>query len=296
MILFASPGFERAAALLKERAPNLRPGAFRVERFSNGELVVRLQTPVSGESCAILASISPPEEHLASTLLAAHTLQKEGASEIIAALPYLAYSRQDKDKPGESLAIRWIGALMRASGVTRVVTVDIHSARDAHLFAIPLLSVSPATVFAETLRQYEPGGATIVAPDEGAIPRCEALIEAAGLAPVAIPYFEKHRDEGGIHHARFVGQAGANVVLVDDILDTGATLISACRRLLSDGVRNIQIMITHGLFTGKEWTALWDLGVSRIFATDTVPLPAELHDSRIVRVPAYQLLCQELAG
>ncbi|HVV44123.1 MAG TPA: ribose-phosphate diphosphokinase, partial [Bryobacteraceae bacterium] len=206
------------------------------------------------------------------------------------------YSRQDKDKPGESLAIRWIGALMRASGVTRVVTVDIHSPRDAQLFAIPLLSVSPATVFAEALRKYQPGGATIVAPDEGAIPRCEALIEAAGLAPVAIPYFEKHRDEGGIHHARFVGQAGANVVLVDDILDTGATLISACRRLLSDGVRNIQIMITHGLFTGKEWTGLWDLGVSRIFVTDTVPLPAELHESRIVMLPACQLLCQELAG
>jgi ribose-phosphate pyrophosphokinase len=296
MILFASPEFERTAAVLTERAPNLRRGAVRVERFSNGELVVRLQTPVSGESCAILASISPPDENLVSTLLIAHTLQKEGAGEIVAVLPYLAYSRQDKDKPGESLAIRWIGALMRASGINRVATLDIHSPRDAQLFAMPLISVSPATVFAEVLSQYQLRGATVVAPDEGAIPRCEALIEAAGLLPAAIPYFEKHRGEGGIHHTRFVGQAGADVVLVDDILDTGATLISACQRLSSDGVRNIQIMITHGLFTGREWTGLWDLGVSRIFVTDTVPLGTQLRDARIVTVPACPLLSQVLAG
>lgn len=296
MILFASPEFECAAAILKERVPNLRRGAFRVERFANRELVVRLENPVFGEHCAVLATIAPPDENLASTLLIAHTLRKEGAIEIIAMLPYLAYSRQDKDKRDESLAIKWIGALMEASGIDRVATVDVHSPRDVQLFAVPLISISPAKVFAEALSQYRLAGATIVAPDEGAIPRCEAIIEAAGLQPVAIPYFEKHRVKGGIHHDRFIGEVGVNVVFVDDILDTGATLISACQRLLRGGVEDIQIMVTHGLFTGNEWTGLWDLGVSRIFITDTVPLRTETNDTRIITLSACPLLCQALAG
>jgi ribose-phosphate pyrophosphokinase len=90
-------------------------------------------------------------------------------------------------------------------------------------------------------------------------------------------------------HARFVGEVGAHAVLIDDILDTGATLISACQRLLCAGVEDIQIMVTHGLFTGDEWPRLWDLAVSRIFCTDTVPLPAGLDRERIVILSAIPL-------
>jgi ribose-phosphate pyrophosphokinase len=192
------------------------------------------------------------------------------------------------------MAAAWIGALAQASGFDRAITFDLHSSEDQRLFAIPLVSLSPAAIFASALNRYQLGGATIIAPDEGAIARCEAIRAAAGLPSIAIPYFEKHRVETGIQHTRFVGEVGSQAVLVDDILDTGATLLSACARLLCAGAEDIQIMITHGLFTGKEWEGLWELGVSRIFCAHTVPLHAGVDVGRIVILSAVPLLARWL--
>lgn len=296
MILFHFPEFEQVGAELLQSVRQLKPGRFRRGRFSNGEVFVELDTAVAGEECAVLGSITPPDERLLSTLLLAHTLRKNGARKITGIIPYLAYSRQDRNKLNESLAAQWTGALAQASGFDTVITVDVHSIEDQRLSPIPLISLSPAPVFASALKEYQLMGATIVAPDEGAIARCTAIREGAGLPPEPIPYFEKHRTETGIQHARFVGAVGNQVVLVDDILDTGATLVSACQRLLCAGVEDIQVMVTHGLFTGDEWTGLWELGVSRIFRTDTIPTPAEPMNGRVVTLSVTPLLAKALSG
>jgi len=294
MILFGFPEFERTGAELLKSSRQLQPGRFRTGRFSNGELFVEAETAVAGEDCAVLGSITPPDSQLVSTLLLAHTLRKEGARTITGVVPYLAYSRQDKNKCRQSLAAQWTGAVIQASGFDRIITVDVHSSEDQRLFPIPLISLYPAAVFADALEKNQLTGATIVAPDQGAITRGEAIRDAAGLSFEPIPYFEKHRTEAGIQHVRFVGSVGIQVVLVDDILDTGATLISACQRLLCAGVEDIEIMVTHGLFTGDDWKGLWELGVSRIFCTDTVPLPAEARSGRIVTLSIVALLASAL--
>jgi ribose-phosphate pyrophosphokinase len=296
MLLFAPPEFESVASALRERVSQLCPGQYQAGRFDNGELKIDIETTVKAERCFVLGSIAPPDGQLFSTLLLGHTLRKDGALEIVGILPYLAYSRQDKDKPHQSLAAAWSGALMKASGFDRVITIDEHSLEDERLFAIPLISLSPARLFADALNQNGLMQATIIAPDEGAIGRCAAIKTAAGLAKDPIPYFEKQRMETGIIHSRFIGEVGTQAVLVDDILDTGATLLSACQRLLCAGVEDIQIMITHGLFTGNEWQGLWEVGVSRIFCTDTVPLPAGIDRSRIAILSAVPLLAEALMG
>ena len=134
MILFSCGDFEGVASALRERVPQLRPGEYKISRFDNGELGVHVETPVKGEPCFVLGSIAPPDTRLTSTLLLAHTLRKEGAHEVIGVMPYLAYSRQDKNKPGESLAAAWIGASMQASGFDRVITIDVHSGEVRRLF------------------------------------------------------------------------------------------------------------------------------------------------------------------
>lgn len=294
MILFAAPRFEPMAAALRKSLCRLNPGGFRTGRFDNGELYVRLETPPAGQECLVLGSISPPDDQLLTMLLLGHTLRKEGAKRVTGVFPYLAYSRQDKNKPGESLAAAWTGSLAFASGFDRVVTVDVHSPDDERLFQVPLLSISPAGIFAAELNRSQLTGATIIAPDQGAIRRCEAIAAAAGIAPRAIPWFEKRRDETGIRHSRFIGEVGTEAVLIDDILDTGATLISACERLFMAGVEDIQIMVTHGLFTGTDWQRLWGFGVSRIFCTDTIPRPAQADDPRIVTLSTARTLANAL--
>jgi len=92
----------------------------------------------------VLGSIAPPDEQILSLMLLAHTLKKGGAGNVTAVLPYLAYSRQGKEKPGESLGTAWIGSLLKGSGSDEVITVDVHSERDKELLCLPVLSLSTA--------------------------------------------------------------------------------------------------------------------------------------------------------
>jgi ribose-phosphate pyrophosphokinase len=88
---------------------------------------------------------------------------------------------------------------------------------------------------------------------------------------------------------------GRKVVLVDDILDTGGTLVSACEKLVQAGVKELGIMITHGLFTGEKWKGLWRFGVKQVFCTDSVPLGSCVEDDKIVRLSVLPLLKQQMA-
>src|ERR1039458_509165 len=115
MILFGFSSHEQITQELTA-ASVCQSGHFEISRFNNQELCASVQQPVSGEHCLILGSIAPPDEQTLSFMLLAHTLKKEGASKLTAVLPYLAYSRQDKFKPGESLATAWIGSLLKVSG------------------------------------------------------------------------------------------------------------------------------------------------------------------------------------
>lgn len=288
MWIFAQEMYRAMAAELSHSA-DVKLGCFEPRRFENREIYIRLLMPVNDEVCGILASVAPPDDQMLFTLLLAHTLKKESARKVTAILPYLAYARHDKNKPGESLAAAWLGAVMQASGIDDVITIDVHSERATQLFPIPVHSISPAEVFAAALGRCGLAEATILAPDEGAIGRSEAVLAALGRSDV-VPYFEKHRTAAGITHAELFGKISSQVVMVDDILDTGATLVSACEKLNQAGVHDLTVMVTHGLFTGERWKKLWDLGVGRIFCTDSVPAPPGIDSTRILRLSIAPLI------
>ncbi|MEK7347634.1 MAG: ribose-phosphate diphosphokinase, partial [Candidatus Eisenbacteria bacterium] len=148
---------------------------------------------------------------------------------------------------------------------------DVHSRRVARLVPMPLVSLSPAEIFAEEIRRRSLQDATIVAPDEGAVERCEAVAKKAGMKR-AITIVAKTRTPRGVVHRRLRGRVGRRAIVVDDILDTGGTLLSCCRELRRRGAREIHVLVTHGLFTGDAWTKLWRMGVKTIGCTDTIPV------------------------
>jgi ribose-phosphate pyrophosphokinase len=177
-------------------------------RYDNPELHVTIQSRVTGDHCFILGSVTPPECQMVSFLLLAHTLKKEGATRVTGILPYLAYSREDKLKPRQSLATAWTGAVMKASGFDGIWTVDLHSEQDRKLLPLPLESLFPCEIFRESLGTLGLNGASFVSPDQGAIPRCQAMMSAAGVNFGNLVYFEKHRTESGtVHH--MPGKGGA---------------------------------------------------------------------------------------
>jgi ribose-phosphate pyrophosphokinase len=293
--LFSFPEYAHVGTFLSD-LPGLRPGQFSVVRYQNQELHASIQSAIAGEHCLVLGSIAPPEAQMASLLLLAHTLKKEGADRITGVLPYLAYSREDKLKPGESLAVAWVGALLRASAFDQIWVIDLHSHHDRELFPLQLESLSPAAIFGESLRKFALTDATFVAPDEGAIARCEAVRAAAGQTSGDIVHFQKERTATGIVHHNPVGRVGRRAVIVDDVLDTGATLVSACEKLVAAGAAELHICVTHGLFAGQRWQGLWSLPVKRIFCTDTIPACHGSEDPRITTLPVGPLLRAKVAS
>ncbi len=281
-IVFPLPQYRAllAAGSIERPAPAL--GSCELARFANGELHVRIGDPVAGRSCAVWGSLAPPDEQLVSVLALAHTLRREGARQLVALLPYLGYARQDRAESGQSLGAAWAGDLLQAVGVERVLTLDAHSRAAAACFPMRLDSLSPAPLFAEALVQRGLTDVSVVAPDDGALERSEALIRAAGIG-TPLARLRKQRDANGVTHSSLAGTISSRVVIVDDILDTGGTLISACAALRRAGAQEIYVLVTHGLFTGDRWRELPALGVQRIFTTDSIPT-AEEHAGDMVEV------------
>jgi len=268
MVIFLFPRFKQYARYLKN-LPGYKLGRFQIARFPNQELYVRLLTNVAYQDCLILGSITFPDEQLISFLFLAHTLKKELASKIIALIPYLAYARQDKIKKGESLAIAAIGEIFRAAHINEVVTIDVHSQKVETLFPLPILNLSPAKIFAREIKKLKLKNPTFVSPDEGAIERNEKVKDELGIK-TEVTYMTKLRTKKGVSSVLH-GSVGPNVVIVDDILDTGGTLLACCKILKSNGAENIYIFVTHGLFTGIKWLDLFSLNIRIIYCTDSIP-------------------------
>jgi ribose-phosphate pyrophosphokinase len=256
-------------------------GTCQIGRFPNRELIARLATPVAGRRCVVVGSVGPPEGRLAQLTLVAHTLRRAGAASVTAVLPYLAYARQDEAPAPESLGLAWVGDLLRGAGVGEVVTVDVHSPRAGALLGVPVRSLSPAAVLAESLTGAWRSAATFVAPDEGAVERCAAVAAAAGR-PGAVAHLVKRRRASGVAHLGLHGDVGERALVVDDILDTGGTVASCCRMLRAHGVRHIALAVTHGLFTGGAARVLADAGVEELWTTDSVTGARTPRDAHVV--------------
>lgn len=268
MIIFPFPQYKHLVKTL-HHLPVSKGGKFEVGHFPNQEIYIKINTDVEIKDCLLTGTISPPEENLISFLLLAHTLKKEGASKITALLPYLAYTRQDKIKTGESLAALAIGEIFRASHINEVVTIDIHSPISESLFPLPLYNLSSAEIFAREINKLKIKNPSLVAPDEGAIERCQKVAQLINKNG-KIAYVKKKRLSKGVHSDLY-GHINSNAIVIDDILDTGATLLSCCKLLKASGAKNIYIFVTHGLFTGDKWRELFSLNVKRIYCTDSIP-------------------------
>lgn len=270
MLLFFLEKFRYLARLLS-RSAKLRRSPFRLCRFANKELFLTLKNKVAGQECYILGTIAPPDENLLSLLLFGHTLKKEGARKVIALLPYLGYARQDSAAKNKSLGLAWIGSLLASVGVDAITTVDLHNPLSAPLLKLPVISLKISELFATALLKNKLKFDAILAPDKGARERCEQLRWAMKINhPLA--YCKKKRGIRGAHISGIVGELrGSRVLIHDDILDTGGTLIAACRAARRQGAREITVAVTHGLFTGSKWRQLQQLGVKRIYVSNSLP-------------------------
>ncbi|MEK7478111.1 MAG: ribose-phosphate diphosphokinase [Patescibacteria group bacterium] len=285
-IIFSLPAYRAFAEdFLKHKQFEL--GEYREQRFSDGTLFVSPNSDVRDKECIIIGGITPHED-LTEILLLAHTLKKEGARKIIAVFPYLGYARQDRDKPAESWGIKWLGEICAASGIDQVVTVDVHSPAAMDNFKIPLISLSAVETLAKELAPEFEKTTICIAPDEGAVEDCAQFCSYNTTNEIS--HFKKERQDTGVRLLDFYGEIADKVILVDDVLDTGGTLLLACSRLQEMGAKEIIIVVTHGLFSTPSWTKLWDVGVKRIYCTDSNPLINNASSSSLVIISIKDLI------
>lgn len=256
--------------------------------FEDGEHKARPLESVRGEDVYVLHSLYADREQSANDKLCRllyflATVRDHGAARVTAVTPYLCYARKDRrTKPYDPVTTRYVAQLFEAVCVDRIVAIDVHNpaafenafrCRALNLEALPLF----AAHMAAALRDQ---AVTVLSPDAGGIKRAEALRRtlATGLAqPVELGLMEKQRSGGLVSgEALFADVAGRSVVIIDDLISTGTTLLRAARAAHTAGARKVMVAASHGLFVGAAGEALADPVLERILITDSVP-PFRLH-------------------
>jgi ribose-phosphate pyrophosphokinase len=241
--------------------------------FPDGESYVRLPAEAVGaEWVCVVKTLAPPQDKsLVELLLTLDALREKSAGRVTAIVPYLAYSRQDREfLPNEAVSVRTVLRAIRCAGADELYTVEVHKEESLRFFGGRAFSVSPYELMARRIGLPE-GRVAVIAPDRGAIGRARRFAEALGVSEV--DYLVKHRDRvtGQVtFEPREVDVDGKDVVIVDDIISTGGTVAKAARILLTKGARRILVVVAHALMVGNAWERLVEAGVEKVYAANTV--------------------------
>lgn len=242
-------------------------GEYEVGTHSNHEFFITLHHEVAGKTCHVIGCLAAAPERVVELLLLCHTLKKEGAVKISLISPYLGYSRQDQNQQLKSYGLQWALDILAASGVDEIISLDVHNVDfQEKISTMPhLVSISPLPLWEHYFYQYAQQGYSFVLPDKGAYDRYEFLHRYVWV------YFEKKRNNGEVEIIGMQGKIEQKVVIVDDILDSGKTLLQTCIMLQSMGVQEIVVFVTHGVFSKTLWHEIFALGVKFVYCTNSLP-------------------------
>jgi len=253
-------------------------GKLEVRRFPDGEKYLRVLSDVKGQSVAVIQSIHhTPDELLFEYLLLADALKDLGATRVTAFIPYFAYARQDERfKPGEALSFRTVSKLIESVGTDEIFTIDMHQHRvlkSSEVFKIPSHNLSAMPLLADYVKKLgKLERPLVIGPDAEAEQWAKI---AADRLQTDYDVFEKKRlgDANVQVRPRKANANGRDVLIVDDIISTGGTIVEAAKILLSQGARRIQVACTHPILASGALEKIRAAGVSDVIGTDTVPGP-----------------------
>ena len=250
-----------------------------VYNFANGEIYVRFSESVRGCDAFVLQShCAPINEWLMEQLIMVDALKRASAKRITVIAPFFPYARQDKKHRGrEPISARLVADLYRTAGADRVITVDLHTAQIQgffdgpvdHLVALPILSDYVKSNYEQPL--------AVVSPDAGRIKVAENWSAALGGCPLAFIHKTRDIDRPNQTKAnRVVGDVkGRTCVLVDDMIDTGGTIVQAAEACMADGATGVVIVATHPVFSGPAVERLKNSVANEVIVTNTLPLSEE---------------------
>ncbi len=246
----------------------------RTTRFSDGESFVEINENVRGvDAFVIQPTSSPVNDNVMELLIMCDALRRASAGSITAVMPYYGYGRQDrKVAPRTPITSKLVADLIVASGVTRVVSVDLHAGQIQGFFNIPFDHLYAMPVMLEDyLKKNFDSQAVFVSPDAGGVERARAYSKRldASLAIV-----DKRRERANVSEVmNLIGDVeGKQCIIVDDMIDTAGTLVGAAKALVDNGATKVVACATHGVFSGPAIQRILDSPITEVVVTDTVPL------------------------
>jgi len=244
--------------------------------FANGELYVRFGESVRGADCFVLQSHAAPiNESIMEQLIMVDAMKRASAKAITVIVPCYGYARQDKKHKGrEPISARLMADLFKTAGADRIMSVDLHTSQIQGFFNGPVDHLWAMPLLAQYVRsRVASDNLTIVSPDAGRVRLADQWSDHMG-APLAI--IHKRRDPSVPNQVKvheLVGQVkGRTCVVVDDMIDTGGTIVQAAEALFENGAKDVIVASTHGLLSGPAVDRLRDSGISEVVVTDTLPI------------------------
>lgn len=273
-------------------------GRLEVVRFSDGELSVEVGDNVRGRDVFVVQSTcTPGNDHLMELLIAIDAFKRSSAGRITAVLPYFGYARQDRKlKPRVPITAKLVADILTTAGAQRVLTCDLHAGQVMGFFNIPVDNLNPLPITVPYVQnKYGKEDLIVVSPDAGGVERARNFAQRLDNADLAV--IDKRRSgPNQVAEMKVVGEVEGKVcILVDDMIDTGGTLIKAAETLLEAGAKKVVACGTHPLLSGDAVERLEGSKISEIIVTDTIPAPRAANSKKITVLSVSSLFAEAIS-
>ncbi|GJM29619.1 MAG: ribose-phosphate pyrophosphokinase [Cyclobacteriaceae bacterium] len=252
----------------------VKTGALSLTKFSDGEMSPSFDETVRGCDVFIIQSTYPPADHILELLLLIDAARRASAKQVTVIVPYFGYARQDrKDRPRVSIAAKLNANLLSAAGADRLMTIDLHAGQIQGFFDFPVDHLYGSAIFVPYLRQLQSSNIVFAAPDVGGVGRARAFAKYFNAELVVCDKHRKRANE--VASMQVIGNVeDADVVLVDDLIDTAGTICKATQVIKEKGARTVRAAVTHGVLSGKALENIENSMLEELVITDTIPLKA----------------------
>lgn len=274
---------------------DVEPGRLEVVKFSDGELSVEIGDNVRGRDVYVIQSTSNPgNDHLMELLILIDALKRASAWRITAVIPYFGYARQDRKlKPRVPITAKLVADLITTAGAHRVLTIDLHAGQLMGFFNIPVDNLNALPVLIPYISEkYGTKGLTIVSPDAGGVERARNF--ATRLSNTDMAVIDKRRSgPNQVAEMKVVGDVKGKIcVLVDDMVDTGGTIVKAAETLLQEGAKKVVACCVHPVLSGNAAERLGNSVLEEIIVTDTIQIPKSFRCEKL-KTLSVASLCAE---
>ncbi len=255
-------------------------GDCSITKFSDGEFQPSFNESVRGCDVFLIQSTFANSDNLMELLLMIDAAKRASAHYITAVIPYFGMARQDrKDKPRVSIGSKVVADMLTVAGASRVITMDLHAPQIQGFFEVPVDHLDPSVIFLPYMRSLKIGKNLIIAsPDMGSSARARVYAKALGCDMVIVDKERRRANE--IASMTLIGEvSGKDVLMVDDIIDTGNTLAKAAQLLIDKGANSVRAMCTHPVLSGKAYENIESSVLMELVVCDTIPL--KRNDSKI---------------